>query len=496
MTDARRIAAVTGRVGLSVFAGAAAVALAAAALFVPGPQVSPDITAIAVTPDRADQLLACPGGVLGVTPGENPQLTVAAAARLVTAGTGATAAPLDGSDALPATSLAEDSTAAAEPPAVVTLPVAAPDDLVAAADTARVRTPDIAGFVAAECVPAARTGWLVGGDTTVGRTTWITLANPGSVDATVDLALYGGAVPRTAPGTTGIIVPSGYQRVIALNGLLVDEPSPVVAVTARIGSVAASLQTSTVRGLEPGGLSIVGAVDQPATRLVLPAVPIIDPATVQQRATSVGPDLLPTLRLLVPGEDAADVTVRVVPSGAVGDPPAESPIPPIIAALEPGTVLEVPLPELPAGDWAVFIEATAPVVGGIRVSTVDPDPAALPGPVAGLVPSIDQQWVIASPLVPEGVTALGVVGDLAGTTARLHLAAPGDAATVEFDGRLIDIAAGSAVTLPVAGNTPLRLTVDGSAVGASVSYRGDAAIATTRILAPRAAQPPLVILPQ
>lgn len=496
MTDARRIALASGRAGLSLLAAGVAVALGAAALLVPGPSIVPDVPAVTVTPDRANQTIACPGGVFGLTPGDNPQLTVAAMPRLVTAGTGATVAALDGSDALPSEPPAETPLVAADPPAAVTLPVSAPDELVAAVDSVRVRTPDIFGFAAAECAPASRTGWLVGGDTTVGRTSWVAIANPGPVDATVDLALYGAGGPIAAPGSTGIIVPSGFQRVIALDGLAVDQTSPVVSVTARAGSVTATLQTTTVRGLEPGGLSVATAADTAATRLVIPGVPIVDPTSVQERATALGPDLLPTLRLLAPGDDGADVTVRVVRAGSVDAEPDASLLPPIIAALEPGTVLDLPLPELPEGDWAFLVDSSAPVVAGVRISVVDADPETLPGPVGGVAPSIDQTWIAASPLLPDGVTALGVVGDLAGTTARLHLAAPADPATVDLDGRLIEVPAGGAVSVPVAGITPLRITIAGGAVSASVSYRGDAAVATTRILAPRAAQPPLVILPQ
>lgn len=496
MTDARRLAALSGRAGLSLAAAGVAVALGAAALLVPGPQLAPEVARIAVTPDRADERLACAGGVLGLTVGENPTLTVAAAARVTVAGTGATVAPLEASDAIPSELPPETALIPADPPAVVTLPATAPSEEVAAVQTARVATPEIAGFAAAECAAAARTAWLVGGDTTVGRTSWISLSNPGPVDATVDLALFGADGPLEAPGASGIIVPSGAQRVVALGGLAVDQASPVVGVTARAGSVTVTLQTSTVRGLEPGGLSVVGAVDAPATRLVLPAVPIVAPEAVQQRATVAGPDLLPTLRLLAPGEEAASVTVRIVAASAAGDAPRASDVPPITAELAPGAVVDLPLSELPPGDWAFLIDATAPVVAAARVSTVDTDPEPLPGPVAGVAPAIDHEWVTASPLLGDGTRALGAVGDLARTTARLHLAAPDEAATVDIDGRTVEIPAGGAITVAVAGNTPLALTVSGGDVAAAVSYRGDAALATARILAPRSAQPPLVILPE
>lgn len=496
MTErSKRLAQLTGRAGLSLLAGAAAVALGAAALLVPGPQIAPDRTAVAVTPDRANQTLACAGGVLGLTFGENPQVTVTTMPQLTTAGEGATVATLSASDALPAELPREALDAGATPPAVVTLPATAPDDRVSATETARASTADVFGFAAAECAAPERTAWLVGGDTTVGRTSWITLSNPGPVDATVDLTLWGENGPIDAPGSTGIIVAPGLQRVIALDGLAVDELSPVVQVTSRTGSVDARLQTSTVRGLEPGGLSIVAPIVAPARSLVIPAVPIVDPEAVQQRASVDGGDLFPTLRLLAPEADA-DVTVRVVPTtGADGAAAGDGSAPPVLTtSLTAGTVQDLPFAELPEGDWAFVVEASEPVVAAVRVSTVDRDPDSLPGPVGGFAPSIDQQWVVPSPVLSTGTRTLGSVGALAGTTARLHLAAPEGAAQVDLDGRVIDVPAGGAVSVAVAGSTPLGITVDGAPVAASVSYRGDAAIATTRILAPRAAQQPLTVL--
>lgn len=489
----RRLALLSGRAGLSLLAGAALLALGAAAIAVPGPRIGEGAEPIDVVPDRAEQALACAGGVLGLTLGENPQVTVTAMPQLVSAGDGAVVSSLTGSDALPAELPLEATLANAVPPAVVTLPADAPDERVAATETVRVAGSEAAGFVAAECAPAQRTAWLVGGDTTVGRTTWITLANPGPVDATVDLALWGASGPIEAPGATGIIVSPGFQRVIALDGLAVDELSPVVGVTVRAGAVDARLQTSTVRGLDPGGLSVVSPIASPAETLVIPGVPIVNPEAVQQRSAAEGGDLFPTLRLLAPDSDA-DVTVRVIAASDESGASSASVPPAVTTSLVAGTVVDLPFAELPAGDWAFIVEATSPVVAAVRVSTVDPSPEALPGPVAGLAPSIDQQWVVPSPVLSDGTRTLGAVGALAGTTARLHLAATSGAAQVDLDGRLIDVPAGGAVSVPVAGSTPLGIAVTGAPVAASVSYRGDAAIATTRILAPRAAQQALSVL--
>lgn len=489
----RRLLAASGRAGLALSAAALAVALGAAVLLVPAPVISPEAARILVTPDRADQTIVCPGGLLGLTLGENPRLTVVAEPRRTTAGTGITEGVLSSSDALPE----EDDgaiTIDAAAPATVTLPVSAPDEVLAATETARIVSPDLAGFSAAECLPAERTAWLVGGDTTVGRTTWVSLANPGPVDASADLTLWGADGPLTVAGATGLIVPSGHQRVIALDGLAVDQAAPVVGVTSRAGSVVATMQTNTVRGLEPAGVSVITPVSEPATRVVIPALPVIDTALLQERSSSAGIDILPTLRMLAPGPDAASVTVRLV-SADGGDVAGSA----IVAELEPGIVLDLPLTELPDGEYSVIIDSSEPVVAGVRASIVDANPEAadLPGPVApGTVPSIDHAWFSGAAALEPGMTTVAAVGPVTGATARLHLIAPDGTATVDLDGRIIEVPAGVSVTVSVAATTPLRLSIEGAAVHAGITYRGDAQLAGTRVLPPASATPPLVIYPQ
>lgn len=488
----RRLLAASGRAGLALSAAALAVALGAAVLLVPAPVISPEAARIAVTPDRADQTIVCAGGLLGLTLGESPRLTVVAEPRRTTAGTGITEGILDSSDALPEADGA--ITIDAAPPATVTLPVSAPDAVLAATETVRIISPDQAGFSAAECLPAQRTAWLVGGDTTVGRTTWVSLANPGPVDASADLTLWGAEGAITVAGATGIIVPAGHQRVIALDGLAVDQPAPVVGVTSRAGSVVATLQTTTVRGLEPAGVSVITPVTEPATRVVIPALPVIDTELLQQRSSSAGIDILPTLRMLAPGTDAASVTVRLV--SAEGAEAAGSVI---LAELEPGIVLDLPLTELPDGEYSVIIDSSEPIVAGVRASTVDatPDTADLPGPVApGTVPSIDHAWFSGAAALDPGTATVAAVGPVSGAIARLHLIAPDGDATVDLDGRIIEVPAGVSVTVSVAATTPLRLSIEGAAVHAGITYRGDAQLAGTRVLPPASATPPLVIYPQ
>ncbi|MDX2025777.1 DUF5719 family protein [Microcella sp.] len=454
-----------GRASLAVGAAVAGAALVAGVALVPGPSFGPTVPTVSVTPDRADQSLVCAGGALGLTRGDDPQLAVIEPERRHATGSGLVTSTLASNDVIDGSAV------------VVTLPREAPGDALAATGIVRPTTPDLAGLAAAECLTPSRTSWLVGGSTTVGRTTWIVLSNSDAVDAVVDLALWGDAGPIDAVGTTGIIVAAGSQRVVSLAGVAVDEPSPVVRVSSTGGSVAATLQTSVVRGLTPSGLSIVTPLAEPAVRHVIAALPVINGQLALESSTADGgADGLPALRMLAPGDAAAQVTVRLVGLDGAAGLVTE-------ATLEPGVVLDLPLTNLADGEYAVIVDATEPIVVAARTST------------AG-IESADLEWFSPSPALPADTEVLVAVPPLDDdVSALIHLLAPEGAAQVTIDGTVVSIAAGGMVIVPSASNAGVRLSANGT-VHASVSYRGEGVLAGSRVLAPPSAVGPLTVLPQ
>ena len=100
MTVTQRILAATGRAGLALAGAAAAVALGAVVLLAPVPDLAPDTAGLAVTPDRSAQTVVCTGGVLGLTRGDDPQLTVAQQPQRRSVGTGLVESTVPASDAL------------------------------------------------------------------------------------------------------------------------------------------------------------------------------------------------------------------------------------------------------------------------------------------------------------------------------------------------------------------------------------------------------------
>lgn len=460
----RTVLVAGGRASLALGATAAAVALAAGVLFMPSPTIAPEPPALAITPDRSDQSVVCAGPALGLTRGDDSQVAGVATPQRRSAGAGLVESSISESDAL-------DGGAA-----VVTLPRDAPAEALAASESVRPRTANVAGLAAAECLTPSRTAWLVGGSTTVGRSTWIVLSNPGTVDATVSLGITAENGPVEAPGTNGILVPAGEQRVLPLSGLAVGVESPVIEVTSTGGSVAATLQHSIVRGLDASGISIVTPIETAGTRHVIPALPVIGGQSVLERATAEGgADALTALRMLAPGDTAALVTIRLIPEGD-GTGVA------LTTTLEPQTVFDLPFTDLLDGEYAVVVDATEPIVVAARTSTAGTS-------------ALDLEWFTPAPVIEAGVDVLAAIAPVGpGVTARLHLFASEGEATVTVDGRTVVVPADSGVVLESATNAAVQLSTT-APLHASVSYRGDSVLAGTRIMPPPLAARPVTVLP-
>ncbi|KRF33745.1 DUF5719 family protein [Yonghaparkia sp. Soil809] len=462
MTDRAQLLLRGRRVGVALLGAGAAAALVVGVLAVPGPTLRAEPRSAEITPVRATQSLVCGGPILGLSRGPDPQVIAVGEPARRSAGEGLVERAITTSDAV-------DGGAA-----IVELPAEAPADDVSATERQELDEPELRGLAVAECLPPSPTSWLVGGSTTTGRSSTIVLSNPGEVAATVDLAVWGADGPLDTTGTSGLIVPPGAQRVIPLSGIAPDEASPVVGVSSRGGAVAATLQQSTIIGLEPAGVDVVTPVAAPAERVVIPALPVVDSEGLAVAATALGAvDVSTVLRVLVPGDEPADVTVSLLPD-AGGEGTA------LIARVEAGAVIDLALGELADGDYSVLIDATEPIVAAARASAASD---------AGL----DSAWFTAAPALDDddGDILLAIAP---GSGARLHLVAPDGAAIVTVDGELVELGPRSRTSLELAGNTAPVMIVSGE-VRASVSYLTDAGLASARILAPVAAPRPITVFP-
>ncbi|GGF01056.1 DUF5719 family protein [Mycetocola zhadangensis] len=435
MADKRRVAKTSGR----LIAGIVGVGIAGASVFAVGtfelPRVTAAVPSAVVTPTAADQARVCAGPLVQLAgDGSSNASSFGAAELTVGSESEPTQTPL-----VAPNNLAGDAFGS---PIVVSEPSAtdattAP--LLAAAQSQSAALGDLSGFAASACAEPSAESWLVGGSTDVGRTSVLALTNPTRSDAIVDIAIFGEGGAVDAPGSQGIIVKAGEQKLLSLAAFAPNLITPVVHVTSRGGQVAAVIQHSVVRGLTPHGVEYVAPTAPAANEQFLSGIVIAPNAPVVSDEDY--DDNNPALRMIAPGTEPADVTVSFT-SEQGGESPQ-----PLEFALEAGIATEISLRDLPVGSYTVEVSSTQPVVAGARTSVAVGE-------------SSDLAWFQASTALPEAV----MVAVPAGETPVLHLANPERRAlTVELEpsaGETITakIPAGTSVALPVAGGASYQIS--------------------------------------
>ncbi len=476
----------TGTVGL-----AAAVVVVVAVGLLPLPSWSITPPSSTVTPIPADELRLCPGGLLrlGDATGQNaatPSSVGAPSVRAESVGAELGRAQLAKSDA-------DTGRTSAAPTTLTITPEAGA--LLSGAQSQTASDDDISGFAAASCAEPSGSAWLVGGSSALGRTTVLTLANPTAVDAVVVLTILGEKGPVVAPGLSGIVVAAGTQRVIrwpASPGCrFAGRPRRRPRRTGR--RLAAAVDG---RGLDPGGVELIGAAADPSDHLLIPGLRVFDAASLSKAlGLSDWDDASPVVRLAVPGSVAAKVQVSLVPEAAGGKGASFD------VSIPAGQAVDTPLDAgvetdsgeltIPDGQYSVVVESDQPVVGAVRLSTsVDPGDD-------GSAPASDFAWYAAAPVL--GGTTLVTVAS--GPGPRIGFANPGAAAvtvTLHAIGgapdATVSVPAHGAASLTVASGSSYTLSgADG--LSAAVGYAGDAALSSYPIASPRAVSAPIVIHP-
>lgn len=466
----------TGVIGIAL----AGVTIAAAALL-PLPSSTAIPASELVVPVPTAQQLVCAGPILRLSDDSGEGATQASALGepgiASDSSTGSVASdPLDQSDA--------GTGGTDQAPQVISTPPNEADPteriLISGAQSQNVDEGDFVGLAAADCGVASADIWLAGGATTVGRTTLLTLNNPTEVAATVDLELFGENGPITAPGTGGIVVPPSGQRVLSLAGFAPEVLSPVVHVTSTGGQVVAELQQSTVRGLQAGGVEIVGPTQAPSLETIIPGL-VITGATDIAENLGIGPgfeDLQTILRVYVPGTEEADATIRVIPEDGVGTGTSFE------FTFDAGRVMDVPIPDLADGSYTVRVESELPLLAAVRASAASGD-------------STDFLWLPAAPALADTAQ----VSIAPGPSPRLHLANPStQTVTVELVGsdggedETVEVAAGAAVTVDVESGASYVLS-GFAQLYASVTVVDGGMIAGYAVRPPGIGSSPILIYP-
>ena len=320
---------------------------------------------------------------------------------------------------------------------------------------------DLRGTAAAACQNPANDLWLVGADTSLGRTAVLNLSNASGTPATVNLDLFGAKGVIQAPGSRGLLVAPGTTRSIVLAGLAPGQDSLAVRVRSTGGPVAAVIQQSVLRGLTPGGVDFITPGTGPATRQAVTGLDIQDPAALGPLTAKSGfEDAGPALQIAVPG--AADAVVEVKMYGRDGQKPLPGGG---VVTAKAGSVTTVPLAGVPAGHYTVSASSDVSFTAAARVTrglkAEDPTDAAW----APSAIRLGSQHLVPVPAAGSRFLMFG---------------APDGRATISYTPVTADGKIRSATTADIAGGTTASVqipaNVEGSAVvGYLVSAAGEAA---------------------
>ena len=369
----RRVLRGVGR-GAAVLVAAALAAgalVAADAIERPGYRV--EAPSVVVEPQEGRQARVCPGPLLELADDSAAATTASSfgPASVVTAADPADAVIEQVGLEAPGN---PDAAADGSPVVIVSAPGAVDAGMLAGAQSQTASGDAVSGFSASPCIEPAAEAWLVGGATDVGRSTLVLLANPGDVASTVDVRVIGETGTVDAPSAVGIIVPARSQRVLSLAGLAPNVVSPVVHVTASGGPIAATLEHTIVRGLDPSGAELVSPVASPAPEQVIAGFVVPSAGGVAPQVDEAAGDEFPVVRLFAPGEDAVDGAIDVVDdSGEV--------VSAIDVSLQAGQVSDVPLGSLQSGAYTVRLEGSGPIIAAARATVFAAADGGDPAPV-------------------------------------------------------------------------------------------------------------------
>jgi len=222
------------------------------------------------------------------------------------------------------------------------------------------------GLAATNCQLPSNDIWLLGGDTTTGRESLLVLRNTSAVDATVSLEIFSEGGRVNAPGLSGISVVAGRTTVIPLAGIVPKTRSFITHVQSSGGAVAAWIQQRTVRGLSAAGVDYVSPSPAFSKELIFPGLLIRGSAEIKNliENDSNYQDLVPVLRVFVPGANAATVTAQVSGSKASTFGTV------VRQVVSAGTVMDIEIPGLKDGDYVAVVSADEDIQASIRFSRV------------------------------------------------------------------------------------------------------------------------------
>ncbi|WP_244301264.1 DUF5719 family protein [Leucobacter insecticola] len=271
-------------------------------------------------------------------------------------------------------------------PTVLKAPV---NEVFAAAQIQAVQTETLRGVAASACTEPLNEQWLLGGSSTIGVSTTLSLANPGEVPATVQITVFDESGEVDAVQTAAVLVSPGTEQTISLNGYAPERERLAVRIVSTGAPVSATLGVGHLEGITPYAVDTVTAQAAPSKTLVVPGVANVSEH--EQGAGDVGEaDLFGVeVRVLAPGGEAGTATARAI--DAKGNATVLGEI-----QLASSGIGELYVEHWPEGANAVVIEADVPVIAGVLGSAQAGKERDYtwftPAPFSRLIPRLPFPW--------------------------------------------------------------------------------------------------------
>lgn len=345
--------------------------------------------------------------------------------------------------------------------------------------------PGPSGVSAVACRAASPVQWFLGAGTQVGEDPEISLVNPGSVPAVVNIEILTPAGLAADPDGQGLLVAPGAGLRLALASLAPGVATTAVGVLAESGTVAAAVEDVRTDGSIPRGMSWVPAAQAAGAGQVVPGVP----------GFRVAEPFARTLVLANPGTTA--VTARVRLATAVGQFVPTGGTAVVVPA---DSVRTMGLASLGGNPAAVTVTGTGgPLLAGVVVATAQPGPGAVA--FLSSSPPLAPSMVLPALQVPGSSTPVGLFSAPFGA-AHVVVDPLGDPAGAA--GRRVSVAlpAGHsvAVALPGLATGPggVRVQVSGGPVYLAVvisgrTSQGPLLASLTPVVLPRSYRAPPVV---
>ncbi|MGO3146478.1 MAG: DUF5719 family protein [Leucobacter sp.] len=314
---------------------------------------------------------------------------------------------------------------------------------LAAAQVQRLTSETLTGSVASSCVEPVNEQWLLGGASTLGYSSTLSIGNPGSVAATVHVSVFDENGEIDGQQTTGVIVAPNSEQVISLNGYAPSSERFAVRTSSTGAPITASLSIAEVDGILPVGAATVTSQVRADTHLVIPA--IANEATGNHEPApnvdGTGDQFPVRVQAIAAGDTAGSAQVYAVDAdGARSD----------LGSLEltPGVLSELEVQSWPKDGTAIVIDADVPVY-------------AAAGGAVNTDGERDFEWFIPAPSIEADTETMAAI--VGGGTLFIANTGSEDASVtvseVNSDGELADSDAKPVtVEVPAGSAVPVKAT--------------------------------------